>query len=111
MNCLRGLIEEGGLKLSTICSCLKDCMKMDWESSKYSLFILGATAFVCSRSLFIFFDDPEGPNLLVVAVGAAVLYVPSLIVYVWYAPVSVFIRISCALLVQVLLVAVLYFFM
>lgn len=39
-----------------------------------SLLILVVTAFLCSRALFALFADPEGPNLLVVTVMAAILW-------------------------------------
>lgn len=54
---------------------------MNLESKKSSLIILGITSLVCSRGVFFFFNDPEGPNLLIVIVLAVVLYVPSLILY------------------------------
>jgi hypothetical protein len=39
------------------------------------------TSIVFSRTMFVFFDDPEGPNLLVVTVAAAVVYFLSLAAY------------------------------
>lgn len=51
---------------------------MHIELKTTSLLILGATAIALSRVMFLFFDDPEGPNLLVVMVIAVVLYVLSL---------------------------------
>jgi hypothetical protein len=45
------------------------------------LLVLAATALACSRAMFAFFDDPEGPNLLVVVVMAAVIYAVSLAAY------------------------------
>lgn len=38
--------------------------------------------------MFFFFDDPEGPNLLVVMVMAAIIYVPSLAGYTYWHPVK-----------------------
>ena len=35
----------------------------------------------CSRAMFAFFHDPEGPNLLVVTGMAAILYLISLALY------------------------------
>ena len=46
-----------------------------------TLLVLAVTALACSRAMFAFFDDPEGPNLLVVVVMAAVIYVISLAAY------------------------------
>lgn len=50
-----------------------------------SVFILGFTSLVCSRAMFAFFDDPEGPNLLIVVVMAVVVFVFSLPVYRRYS--------------------------
>jgi hypothetical protein len=49
---------------------------MYFKSKKTSLLILGITSIICSRTMFVFFDDPEGPNLLIVFVAALVLYQP-----------------------------------
>lgn len=57
-------------------------MTISPESKKISLVILGITAILTSRSMFALFDDPEGPNLLVVFVMAVILYVPSVALYV-----------------------------
>jgi len=46
-----------------------------------TLLVLAVTALACSRAMFAFFDDPEGPNLLVVVVMASVIYVISLAGY------------------------------
>lgn len=54
---------------------------MYFKSKKISLLILGATALVCSRAMFFFIDDSEGPNLLIVTVLAIILYVLSLATY------------------------------
>jgi hypothetical protein len=51
---------------------------MYFKSKKISLLILGITAIVCSRIMFMFFNDPEGPNLLVVIGMAAIIYFLSL---------------------------------
>ena len=54
---------------------------METTSKKISLLILGLTALVCSRMMFAFFDDPEGPNLLVVVGAALIIYGVSLLTY------------------------------
>ena len=46
-----------------------------------SLLILAITAVVCSRAIFAFIQDPDGPNLLVVAAMASVIYFVSSAVY------------------------------
>jgi hypothetical protein len=54
---------------------------MHFDFKKSSLLILAITAVACSRMMFAFFHDPEGPNLLVVAGMAAVIYLMSSAVY------------------------------
>ncbi|MCA9361513.1 hypothetical protein KC845_03065 [Candidatus Kaiserbacteria bacterium] len=54
---------------------------MSLSTEKFRLIILGLTALVFSRSLFWFFDDPEGPNLLIVFVTTSITYLVSLSVY------------------------------
>lgn len=70
---------------------------------------MGITALTCSRVLFALFNDPEGPNLLVVVVMAAILYLPSLVVFVFGVPTSGLRRLLIAVFIQVLLAIALYF--
>jgi len=73
-----------------------------------SLVILGITALICSRALFVFFNDPEGPNLLVVLVTAAMVYAASLATYM-FLPVKIENKkLVVAVLAQPLVVAGLY---
>lgn len=44
-----------------------------FESRKVRLLITAFTALALSRAVFFLFNDPEGPNLLVVAVLALIL--------------------------------------
>jgi hypothetical protein len=46
---------------------------MNLTSHKTSLIILVITALVSSRTFFALVNDPEGPNLLIVVVLAAIL--------------------------------------
>lgn len=46
---------------------------MNLESKRLQSLILIITALICSRTMFVSFNDPEGPNLLVIAVGAVVI--------------------------------------
>ena len=75
-------------------------MHVDFKNS--SLLILAITAVVCSRIMFAFFHDPEGPNLLVVTGMAAVIYLVSSAVYLSniYPSLTGFKRSSAALLIQ-----------
>lgn len=74
----------------------------------YSLVILGITSLVSSRFTFSLFNDPEGPNLLVVAVLATIIYSVSLAVYLTTSSLHVSTRLGLGLFVQVLLVVGLY---
>ncbi|HVU06385.1 MAG TPA: hypothetical protein VHE10_01155 [Candidatus Paceibacterota bacterium] len=78
---------------------------MYFKSKKVSLLILAITALVFSRTMFVFFNDAEGPNLLVVVVTAAVIYFPALAVYLRKP------RLLAAALAQILIAAVLYLFL
>ncbi len=82
---------------------------MYFKSKKTPLLILGITAIVCSRALFSFFNDPEGPNLLVVTVMALIIYCVSLPVYLYSSSSVGFKRLLLAIFIQLLLVIVLYF--
>ena len=44
---------------------------------------LCALALLLSRAIFVFIDDPEGPNLVVVIGTAIILYVSTAAVYLW----------------------------
>lgn len=54
---------------------------MYFKSKKISLLVLAVTSVACSRAMFLFFADPEGPNLLIVGVIAAIIYFLSLALY------------------------------
>jgi len=87
---------------------------------KSSLLILGITALVFSRTMFLFFNDPEGPNLLIVVVMAGIIYFLSLAVYTHVFTVKIvqrfvdilpasFSKLIVVTLIQLLLVTVFYF--
>ncbi len=82
---------------------------MDFNSKKTSLILLGITAVVCSRAMFFFFNDPEGPNLLIVTVMAAILYVASLTAYLFNLSGSK--KLLLAIFIQILIVTSLYFYL
>lgn len=73
-------------------------------SKKTSLITLAITALLLSRSMFVFFDDPEGPNLLIVTVGAAVVYFLSLTIYRFNPSIAGLKKLLLAILVQILIV-------
>jgi hypothetical protein len=90
---------------------------MHLKSKKTPFLLLFLTSVLCSRILFMLIDDPEGPNLLVVAGAAIVICVPSLVPYVFgrsAVPLSSaagFRRFSLAVLIQAVLVVVLSFWL
>lgn len=81
---------------------------MYFKSKVISLSILGVTSVLLSRGLFFFFDDPEGPNLLVVMVGAFVISVPSLLLYFSNSSIKGLKRLLVAVTVQVAVVITLF---
>lgn len=82
---------------------------MSLKSKKSSVLILGVTALMCSRVLLWLFNDPEGPNLLVVIGMAAIVYVLSLVVYGLGSSSTHPRRFLLAFLVQIVSVVGLYF--
>ncbi len=83
-----------------------------FRSKQVSLIILAVTAIICSRLLFFFFNDPEGPNLLIVGGLALAVFLLSWAVYI-FAPFKIngFKRLSAAICIQILLVIALYFWL
>ena len=84
---------------------------MYFKSKKTSLIILGLTAILCSRGMFALFNDPEGPNLLIVLVGAAIIYFLSLTTYLFNLSIIGLKRLLLAIATQVIVVIVLYLFL
>jgi len=82
--------------------------RIPFQSKKSSLFVLGITALVCSRSLFYFFHDPEGPNLLIVTVLALILYVTSFAVWRFIPATTSKRKLLFAICTQILIVTGLY---
>jgi hypothetical protein len=71
------------------------------------------TAAACSRTVFAFLRDPEGPNLVVVLGLGALIYILSL---AFYLPNSIrtptgTVRLVVAILIQITVSAGLYLFM
>ena len=83
-----------------------------FKSKKISLTMLAVTALVCSRTLFFFFNDPEGPNLLIVTVLAMAVYALSAAAYLFGpAKIKGVGRLLAAICIQLVSVAGLYLFM
>ncbi|HET9137480.1 MAG TPA: hypothetical protein VFO76_12665 [Candidatus Kapabacteria bacterium] len=74
-------------------------------SKKTSLLILGATSIVFSRILFMFFNDPEGPNLVVVLAMAAIVFLLSWAIFAGLK------KLPVVILIQILIVSGFYFCM
>ena len=85
---------------------------MYFKSKKISLIMLGITAIICSRMLFFFFNDPEGPNLLIVTALAMVVFFLSFAAYV-FSPSKIkgLKRLSLVICIQILSVIGIYFCM
>jgi len=83
---------------------------ISFTSKKTSLLTLGITALMCSRTLFFLFNDPEGPNLLVVTGLAVILYFSSLLVWSFIPLTTGLKRLLSALCMQIIIVIGLYTF-
>jgi len=83
---------------------------MHFISKKASLIILAITSMVCSRAMFFLFNDPEGPNLLIVTVMAMILYFPSLAAYLLNRSATGLRRLLLAISIQMIIAAIFYFF-
>lgn len=81
---------------------------MIFKSKKVSIAALGIVALVFSRVLFSLFNDPEGPNLLIVLVLAFILYLASLVAYIHIPSANAAKRFWSAIVIQLVLVTVLY---
>ena len=84
---------------------------MFFKSKTPSLVLLGITSLVCSRAMFSFFNDPEGPNLLIVVGMAGILYAVSIAVYLHSSSPVNLKRLLLAILIQILVVIGLYLFL
>ena len=82
---------------------------MYFTSKSTSLLILAITALACSRIMFLFFNDPEGPNLLVVTGMAAIIYFLSLGAYLLLPSAVGLKRLSLAIFIQIIATIGLYF--
>ena len=83
-------------------------ISMPLESKKTSLLLLVITALVCSRTLFFFFHDPEGPNLLIVTVLALILYSASFIAWKFIPATTAGKKLLFAICTQLLIVTGFY---
>jgi len=83
-----------------------------FRSKKVSLLTLAVTAVICSRMLFAFFNDSEGPNALIVAGLALALFILSSVVYM-FVPFKMegINRLLVVICIQILSVIGLYFCM
>lgn len=84
---------------------------MYFNSKKMSLLLLAITAVVCSRVLFLFFNDPEGPNLLIVIGTAVIVYGISLAAYSFNPTTTTLKKSLLAICIQILVVSGLYLIM
>ena len=83
---------------------------MYFKSKQMTFFILAITSIVLSRTMLLFINDPEGPNLLIVLGLAAVVYALSLAVYAFKLKIMDLQRLLLAILIQILFLCSLYLF-
>ncbi len=81
---------------------------MPLTSTKTPLFLLLLTAFVCSRTWFVFIDDPEGPNLLIVTVLALILFGASYLAWKFIPATTASTKLLLAICAQLAIVIGLY---
>lgn len=79
---------------------------MQLNSTKTSRIILFITAMLFSRAMFLSFNDPEGPNLLIITVMAAVVYSLSLVSYLMKT--SVLKKLLLSVIIQIVIVITFY---
>jgi hypothetical protein len=84
---------------------------MNIKSKSTPLIFLGITSALFSRLTFVFINDPEGPNLLIVIVLATVVYLLSLAFYKSNFLKDKTDRVWWVMLFQALFVAGLYLFL
>lgn len=84
---------------------------MNIKAKNTQLIILGVTALICSRTMLVLFNDPEGPNLVVVIGMAIILYSLSFTLYVPKPRTAGTKKLICAILIQILAATTLYFFL
>lgn len=82
---------------------------MQFTSKKTALFVLGVTATLCSKVLFMAFDDPEGANLLVTVGMALVVFFVSFGAYTQSRSIAGSKKLLLSIFVQILLTTILYF--
>lgn len=75
---------------------------------KISLLIIGATSILFSRMLFVFFDDPEGANLLVTMVTATFVFALSYGVHTRMNSDAFYRNVFTTILIQLVIVFGLY---
>lgn len=84
---------------------------MYFDSKKTSIIISAITAMMSSRAMFAFFDDPEGPNLLIVTVLAAVVYFLALAIALLFPAIkqASLKRLLSLIFIQIIIVTAFYF--
>ena len=78
-------------------------------SQTISLTILAITSLICSRVMFLFFNDPEGPNLLVVVGMAFIIFIPSLFVLLFSSVSSYTKKLLFSVFVEIVVTICIYF--
>jgi len=80
-----------------------------FKSNKIPLLLLGATSILFSRFMFLLFNDPEGPNLLIVTGMAVIIFLLYLAVYFFSAPTTSLKKLLLVILIPMVITAGFYF--
>ena len=78
-------------------------------SSRFAWYVLFAISLGVSRVSLLLFNDPEGPNLLIVTVFATALFAVSLLAYIPRIRLMHALRFVLAIVTQVTIATLLYF--
>ena len=83
-------------------------------SKTISFIVLGVTSILLSRIMLLSFNDPEGPNLLVVMVMAVIVYLLSLAAFFSFSSLTGHTltglkKLLLVIFIQIIIVTALYF--
>ncbi len=71
--------------------------------------LLGISSLASSRLFYALFDDPEGPNLLIVVILGIFLFVPASFIYIRFVSLPIWTRLHLSVLFELGAVLVLFF--
>jgi len=83
-------------------------INMSFPVKRTSFLVLGILSLACSRMVFFFFSDPEGPNMLVIIGLALILFFLSLTVYLFRSSVTARNKLLLAVFIQMIVAVAFY---